>query len=391
MSDIPSNLLLRLSSIQTLSELWPIIDEESTRRLKQLAAGSAEEALAEASDIVLYGAGDFCRSVLEAWQGRDLPVRFLVDGNPQKWGTTWQRYLVKSPEALSDTTRDTLCVVAAMDTAEIEALLQHRRIRYVCAERDGTVGTTPAHLLQRLRSTCDLIYETLADDQSRFVFLSILIARVFQLFRFPMRGNVFTDRCTSNPQYFPYDVMSIGNAEAYVDCGVFDGDSLTSFAMEATRLKLRRWRALGIEADPHNTSIARQRLAQQNLGAIEIINAAIGSGQEPVSSLNLHNCRGDRLDSEGYTVALDSLIADFQPTYIKFDIEGAEASALRGSTRTITTYRPKLAVCSYHSTKDLVEIPTYLAQITSEYRLHMRHHRAGSLWETVCYAIPKHY
>ncbi len=381
-------LLRQLSSIERLPELWPIIDKEVSRRLEALGASSAEDALGRYSTIVVYGAGDFSRAVLEAWRERNLPIAFLVDGNRQKWGATWQGYTVREPSALQHTNGDVLCVVAAMESSDIEAFLLAEKIPYIFAERDGSVGLTPAHLLREASDCCEKVYTALADNHSRFVFLSALIGRVFQSFKCAMRGNLFTDRCSTAPQYFPSDIFTIQDGETYVDCGVFDGDSLAIFAMEAWRRKIHNWTAVGVEADPRNAELARNNLRAYGLGNVEVLEGAVGSGKESVSSMHLHNCRGQALTAVGASVPLDDILLEYQPTYMKFDIEGAEMMALQGSERIIESCRPKIAVCVYHSTRDLFEIPLLFIERYPFYRIFMRHHKAGSLWETVCYAVP---
>ncbi len=44
-------------------------------------------------------------------------------------------------------------------------------------------------------------------------------------------------------------------------------------------------------------------------------------------------------------------------TFIKMDIEGSEANALRGAEKIIRTYKPKLAISVYHKKDDLWTIP----------------------------------
>jgi hypothetical protein len=74
------------------------------------------------------------------------------------------------------------------------------------------------------------------------------------------------------------------------------------------------------------------------------------------------------------------------PTYIKFDIEGVEAKALRGMKRNVAAFHPRLAVSVYHKPADLWEIPLLLNRMFPFYRLFLRHY-TDSLLETVCYAI----
>jgi len=84
--------------------------------------------------------------------------------------------------------------------------------------------------------------------------------------------------------------------------------------------------------------------------------------------------------------ALDDMILEERPTFIKMDIEGAETEALRGSRKIIEKYKPKLAICIYHKPEDLFEIPLLIREMCDEYRILIRQY-SNSRFETVCYAI----
>lgn len=84
--------------------------------------------------------------------------------------------------------------------------------------------------------------------------------------------------------------------------------------------------------------------------------------------------------------SLDHMLGDTPVTYITLDVEGMECSALRGAKNLIQKYRPKLAICCYHSDEDMTAVPAEILRCNPSYRLYMRHY-TNSLNETVCYAI----
>lgn len=71
--------------------------------------------------------------------------------------------------------------------------------------------------------------------------------------------------------------------------------------------------------------------------------------------------------------------------FIKMDIEGAEASALRGAARTIAGDRPRLAISAYHRDDDLWELPRLIRELRPDYRFAFGHH-SPIHWESVLYA-----
>jgi hypothetical protein len=86
-------------------------------------------------------------------------------------------------------------------------------------------------------------------------------------------------------------------------------------------------------------------------------------------------------------VAADEVLGGFKPDYVKLDIEGAEAAALRGMTQLIDAARPKLAVCVYHRPLDITTLPRQVRACLPEAKLYLRQH-AYNGFDTVLYAIP---
>jgi hypothetical protein len=54
---------------------------------------------------------------------------------------------------------------------------------------------------------------------------------------------------------------------------------------------------------------------------------------------------------------IDDVVGEERVMFIKMNIEGAEIDALKGATRTIRRWRPKLAISAYHRPSDLWRIP----------------------------------
>lgn len=72
--------------------------------------------------------------------------------------------------------------------------------------------------------------------------------------------------------------------------------------------------------------------------------------------------------------------------FIKLDIEGSEASCLKGSIQTIERFRPKLAISLYHQPNDLFEIPLWIREQFPDYKLYLDHYTIHEE-ETVLYAM----
>lgn len=78
-----------------------------------------------------------------------------------------------------------------------------------------------------------------------------------------------------------------------------------------------------------------------------------------------------------------------QVDFIKLDVEGAELNVIKGAIKTITKFRPKLAISVYHKLQDIYFIPLFLKDICPDYEFYLGQHHS-SLFETILYAKSKY-
>jgi len=70
-------------------------------------------------------------------------------------------------------------------------------------------------------------------------------------------------------------------------------------------------------------------------------------------------------------VKIDTLVEELgleRVDFIKMDIEGAEVDALIGAEKTISQFKPKLAICTYHRPTDPIEIRKILLKYNPNYK-----------------------
>lgn len=86
-------------------------------------------------------------------------------------------------------------------------------------------------------------------------------------------------------------------------------------------------------------------------------------------------------------VALDEWLPEhnIKPTYIKMDLEGAEPEAIEGLKNTISTLKPKLAVCLYHRPSDMWTLPKRIQELNPGYKFYCKKSLPGH--EFVLFAI----
>ena len=68
---------------------------------------------------------------------------------------------------------------------------------------------------------------------------------------------------------------------------------------------------------------------------------------------------------------IDRIVAELdlpRVDYIKLDIEGAESNAIRGASKTLEKFRPRMAIASYHNDDDLEVIPATVLGFQPQYQ-----------------------
>jgi FkbM family methyltransferase len=69
---------------------------------------------------------------------------------------------------------------------------------------------------------------------------------------------------------------------------------------------------------------------------------------------------------------IDKLLGDAQITYLKADLEGYELEMLKGAKITIQRNRPKIAITSYHTENDAMEIIREIKSYVPEYQHYVK-------------------
>jgi len=190
-------------------------------------------------------------------------------------------------------------------------------------------------------------------------------------------------------QYFPLDIPAWQTPLRFVDCGAFDGDTLSAFISN----KIEFDAVIAFEPDLVNFAKLSQFISTHKREIQDVTLLPCGvhstttqltfeSGQESASSIS---SLGKAVIQ---CVALDDAIPTFAPNLIKMDIEGAEYDALLGARQIIRAHAPGLAVSLYHRPEHLWQIPMLVESIApGKYKFYMRSHAMND-FELVLYALP---
>lgn len=212
------------------------------------------------------------------------------------------------------------------------------------------------------------------DDLSKDTFNKII-----QFYLTGNLSNLIDSYCTEE-QYFSDTYYPISDNEVFVDCGAFTGDSIEDF-IKYTNNKFKK--IIAVEANKSNV----KQIEKLNVNNLEIKNIAVAD-YNGTCSFDSNCLQGGRIglsSTELIDVQQIDSFSDKNITFIKMDIEGAEMAALRGAKETIKAQHPKLAICVYHRPEDIFDIPLFIKELNSNYKIKLRKH-TKSVYESVIYA-----
>jgi FkbM family methyltransferase len=346
--------------------------------------------------LVLFGAGPLGKGILAGLRKVGVEPLAFADNNQNLWGTEVSGLKVLSPNEAVKTYGDTTCfVVTIYQGSSVRHQLANlgcQRIAHFAAlvwkYADTFIPQSGLELPHRMVEQTESIrkcYAALADDVSKTELCEQL------RWRYWLENAPLSTPDDSRDTYFPMDLLSPIAGEIFVDCGGFDGDTIRSFN-EHWKGAFRHIFAL--EPDPANRAALATNIDATGISSrVTVMPYAVGSTTGPVSFSITSSAASHVTASEyGATVEsrrLDDLEWHVTPTYIKMDIESAEPEAIAGASQLLKRYRPVLAVCTYHRSEHLWQVPNLIRSIVPEYNIFLRRY-AEDCWEGVCYAIPYH-
>jgi len=337
--------------------------------------------------LFFYGAGFMCRRIVDSCALLGIRPDYISDRNPDLWGTSIYGIPIISPIEMKSHGQDNPIIITTLYTYSAENSLAEDGFTNVWCFQESLNQFYDKNTSEKafVENGGSILYvkDCLADERS--------VEIVDQLMKYRLTGEsgIF-EQIFSDNEYYPRDIVELCENEVFVDGGSYDGDTILDFT-KRTDCKFNHIYAFEPLPLMFN-KINENLLFHTAIERITIINKALSDNIGVVRFTDRNV--GSHVDENGVleveTDFIDNLFNDKKdgPTYIKLDIEGAEMTALRGAEQTISSYRPKLAVCLYHRFNDLWEIPEYLMNKYSFYDYYIRHHSLSFI-STVLYAIPK--
>ncbi len=243
-------------------------------------------------------------------------------------------------------------------------------------------GGVTRELTEAHRSQFSVLRQRLGDELSQHTLEAIM----------RMRGDgnrlaLLDVLCPIEQEYFSAfggsgHPFRLNGDEHYVDIGAYDGDTVRKFLL-AARYQYEAIHAF--EPDPENYAAMCRSLAGSEFAGVQMHNQAV-SDAKGFLSFAAKGTMGSRAeeggDSQVECVRLDDVLEKM--TFLKMDVEGHEASVLRGATELIRRCRPRMAITCYHHALDILDIVAAIDDILPGARLRLRHY-SMYFYDTILY------
>lgn len=339
--------------------------------------------------IVLYGMGDGAEKIKSVLDGHDIPVADIMASDDFVRGQDFLGYRVKKLSEIEAEYDDFIILVCfgtqlpdIMDKIYGISKKHELYAPNVPVAGDGLFDLAYA---REHKDELKKVYDMLADEQSKRVFENVI--------RYKLSGDLQYLRKVETPSEEKFDLLNIGIEETYVDLGAYNGDTLVEFLNE-TSMQFKKLYAM--EPDVKNYRKIKRRLYMIGSALLEAYN--VGAWDEDTSiSFSLRSGRSSHAAAPGdkpvnrarirevKMMKVDTMLQGEKASYIKIDVEGSEENALRGASKTIAEFRPKLNIALYHRNEDMFKLPLLVNEMNRKYKLYMRHHPYIPDWDTNLY------
>ena len=239
-----------------------------------------------------------------------------------------------------------------------------------------------AEYYESVRDKLDAVRALLADERSREVFDGIIEYR--------LTGKIDQLLSTCDDREEVFSILRPARYTHYLDLGAYNGDTIRELL--TYQPELRKVWAL----EPDRRSFRKLMESANRDGFAPILTAEQAGAWECDGTLYISDegSRNSHLSTipggKSKPVAVrspDSFLEEERVDYIKYDVEGVEWEALRGSAATIAKWKPDLAVSLYHRAEDLWRLPLLIHEMDPGYRLYLRRPPYIPPWDLCLYAV----
>ena len=229
------------------------------------------------------------------------------------------------------------------------------------------------------------LYSTLSDSESKTILALILW--------YKLTGDVKYLYSAVSETADGSDIIDFNAITSYADIGAYTGDTVRDAV--AAMPSLRRIFAIEPDSRAYKKLSAYADTLSSDKLTITTLNAAAWDKQTTLTFIS-GGGRGSNISggvshrgekSVTVNTAVPNLILPYDIDFIKYDVEGAEAEAISGTSVIISESAPALLVSAYHKTNDLLALPAKLLSLYPGYSLYLRRSCGVPAWDINLFAI----
>lgn len=335
--------------------------------------------------IFIYGMGDGCLKIMKELEKRKIPVSGIFASDEFVRGHYFEGHLVHKLSDIEKSAKENgygfiiLLAFAAGYQELITKIDELDKNNNLLMPDTAVIGGEPflkEHLAERF-DDIEKVYSMLYDEMSRQTFKSILKYKITGKLKYLREYTASTEETFEN-------IIKLGKSETYVDLGAFNGDTVLDF-INHTNHSYKEIYAF----EPNIRNFKKLSRCIENLENIYAFNCAAWS-ENTTLIFNTGGGRQSQVSKKGIATdakSVDSVLNGKKATYIKYDVEGAEKEAIKGSEQTIRLHSPKLCVAVYHRLFDMIDIPLQIKKINPDYKFYLRHYPYYPAWETNLFCV----
>ena len=222
--------------------------------------------------IVLYGTGDGADKIIACLEAEGLGVSGIYASDEFVRGQQFHGFTVGKYSELLNRKEPVIALIcfASELPEQMDRFYKLARVHETYAPHVPVFPgdeTVTAAWINKYEEELQLVYDRLADEDSRNVFASVLNYRI--------SGKLsYLKECTSSRADDLQDIFSFGNEETYVDLGAYDGDTVQEFL----NLTGHRYKKIyAVEPDPKNFKKLTAYIENKKIAGVCCVNAGVWS------------------------------------------------------------------------------------------------------------------
>ena len=332
--------------------------------------------------IILYGMGNGADKVLNIFEKKGISCNGVMASDDFVRGQTYRNFTVQKLCCFENLYND--FIIAVTFGTQIPEIIE--KIRQLSKIHSVIVPNVPVYgseifddaFIKANREKIELAYTLLSDERSKEIYRLTL--------KFYYSGNLkYLFQTFDSKEEIFTRILQLSSNENYLDLGAYRGDTIEELIHYAGSYQ----RIVAVEPDPKTYKKLCAYI--RNKKDITAYQKTVWKTNDIPLLFSDNGGRNSTLNgSKGVivnTLTIDNIAQNWNTSYIKMDVEGAEKEALAGGIQTLKNLSPKLNIAVYHRFEDIFDIPLMIYAINSRYRFYLRHHPYVPMWDTNLYCL----